>query len=80
MFPILINSCRTCNSTGFVWRGRVTRHETLGIEHGKATVHDRFSHIKDICPECHGTGVTSPRKIQRTPWELAFRSRDRMDR
>jgi len=31
-----------------------------------------ISRVYDFCPECLGTGVTIPRAMQRTPWELAF--------
>lgn len=70
---ITVTSCRTCNGSGFIWRGRVMQHETLSIQQGKPTVHVYISHIRDICPECHGTGATLPREIQRTPWALALR-------
>jgi hypothetical protein len=48
------------------------QHETLSIQHGKPTVHVHVSRIRDLCPECHGTGATVPRQIQRTPWALAL--------
>jgi hypothetical protein len=75
MYPIPIekNFCRTCGGTGFVWRGRVVRSETLSIDNGKPTVRVCVSRIRDLCPECRGTGSTLPREIQRTPWALALR-------
>jgi len=75
MLPIRIeeNSCRTCSGTGFVWRGRVMQHETAGVHQGKPSVHVHIFRIRDLCPECHGTGATLPREIQRTPWALALR-------
>jgi DnaJ-class molecular chaperone len=75
MLPISIteNSCPTCNGAGFVWRGRVKQHRIVNFRNGNSTVHVHVLRLRDICPECHGTGVASPREIQHTPWLLALR-------
>lgn len=71
--PIEKNCCHTCNGEGFVWRGRIMQHQTVTIRAGKPLVRVYVSHVRDLCPECHGTGTTLPREIQRTPWALALR-------
>jgi len=75
MLPVEIEktACRTCNGTGFVWRGRVMQHETLSSQQGKTAVQVHVSRIRDLCPECRGTGVHLHREIQRTPWALILR-------
>jgi DnaJ-class molecular chaperone len=71
--PIEKKSCRTCQGDGFIWRGIIRRHQTLTLREGQPTVQVSVSRIRDVCPECHGTGTTLPREVQRTPWALALR-------
>jgi DnaJ-class molecular chaperone len=75
MSDILVekSSCHTCNGAGFVWRGRMMQHTTCKLRHGMPIVNVYVSRLKDLCPECHGTGTTLAREIQRTPWALALR-------
>lgn len=71
MSPIQVPTCNTCGGCGFTSRGRTMRHESSHTR--DRTVGPGFiSHVHDPCPECLGTGVHILRKIQRTPWELAF--------
>jgi hypothetical protein len=64
-------ACRTCGGTGFIFRGRTMRHEILRERNGN-TRREIYSRVRDLCPECMGSGVHLPREVQRTPWELAF--------
>jgi len=65
-------ACRTCGGTGFIYRGRTMRHEILRTRDGITTREIATSRLRDLCPECLGSGVHIPREVQRTPWELAF--------
>lgn len=60
-------TCCTCCGRGFVFRGGTMQHES-----DRAPCQRFTSRLYDFCPECLGTGVTIPRALQRTPWELAF--------
>ncbi len=65
-------TCRTCCGTGFVFRGRTLLHEIVSKRDGITKRESTTSRLRDLCPECLGSGVTLPREVQRTPWELAF--------
>lgn len=65
-------ACRSCGGTGFIYRGRTMRHEIVRTRDGIASREITTSRIRDLCPECMGSGVHIPREVQRTPWELAF--------
>jgi hypothetical protein len=65
-------TCRTCGGTGFIFRGRTMKHEIVRARDGITTREIRSSRLRDLCPECLGSGATIPREVQRTPWELAF--------
>lgn len=65
-------TCRTCSGTGFVFRGRTLRHEIVSRRDGITMREVTTSRLRDLCPECLGSGVTLPRNVQRTPWALAF--------
>lgn len=60
-------TCCTCRGRGFVFRGGTMQHAT-----SRTPSQSLISRVYDFCPECLGTGVTIPRAMQRTPWELAF--------
>jgi DnaJ-class molecular chaperone len=57
-------SCPTCNGSGFVWRRLAMKHETIFMCQGKPAVHIHVSRIKNLCPECRGTGVPLSQKRQ----------------
>lgn len=65
--------CRTCSGSGFTWRGRTMRHERLHTRHGITTREIHLSRLRDVCPECCGSGMTLLCDVQRTPWDLVFR-------
>ncbi|AGK58658.1 hypothetical protein HYPDE_34933 [Hyphomicrobium denitrificans 1NES1] len=65
-------TCRTCSGTGFIFRGQTMRHEIQRMRNGVTKKEIYFSRLRNLCPECMGSGVTLPREVQRTPWELAF--------
>ncbi len=65
-------TCRTCGGTGFVYRGRTMRHEIVHKRDGITAREIKTSRLRDLCPECMGSGVHIAREVQRTPWELAF--------
>lgn len=75
MLPISIakNSCRTCDGSGFVCCGRVMQHQIRSVRNGKPTVDVHVFRIRNICAECHGTGVALPRVTQHTSWRVALR-------
>jgi DnaJ-class molecular chaperone len=65
-------TCRTCGGAGFIFRGQTMRHEIQRTQNGITKREIYTSRVRDLCPECLGSGVHFPREVQRTPWELAF--------